>query len=198
MGRATLGTELQLPPTSEHSHLHPHPHSHSARDFYFCRVYYFTELSSCCFFHRKQDVVLFSLLRVHPTQQLTLTLGPNPSLSYFYALTARVLRSPSYHPSHQRNPPLKPCVKDLSKRLLLSKQPYRMARVVRRAASASVRRAPSRAVQRRARKHKVIMESVTQEKKKLQSVVCFPFVGERERERERFIYERGDLSCLDL
>ncbi|KAJ5995821.1 hypothetical protein N7481_002798 [Penicillium waksmanii] len=48
-----------------------------------------------------------------------------------------------------------------------------MARVVRRAASASVRRAPSRAIQRRARKHKVIMESVTQEKKKLQSVICF-------------------------
>ncbi|CAI7642877.1 unnamed protein product [Penicillium manginii] len=48
-----------------------------------------------------------------------------------------------------------------------------MARVVRRAASASVRRAPSRAVQRRARKHKVIMESVTQEKKKLQSVISF-------------------------
>ncbi|KAJ5369607.1 hypothetical protein N7509_014219, partial [Penicillium cosmopolitanum] len=42
-----------------------------------------------------------------------------------------------------------------------------------RAASASVRRAPSRAIQRRARKHKVIMESVTQEKKKLQSVICF-------------------------
>ncbi|KAJ5587927.1 uncharacterized protein N7459_003692 [Penicillium hispanicum] len=48
-----------------------------------------------------------------------------------------------------------------------------MARVVRRAASASVRRAPSRAVQRRARKHKVIMESVTQEKKKLRSVISF-------------------------
>lgn len=46
-----------------------------------------------------------------------------------------------------------------------------MARVVRRAASASARRAPSRAVQRRARKHKVIMESVTQEKKKLRTVV---------------------------
>ncbi|CEJ59078.1 hypothetical protein PMG11_07713 [Penicillium brasilianum] len=48
-----------------------------------------------------------------------------------------------------------------------------MARVVRRAMSASARRAPSRAVQRRARKHKVIMETVTQEKKKLRSVICF-------------------------
>ncbi|KAJ5684803.1 uncharacterized protein N7477_001148, partial [Penicillium maclennaniae] len=48
-----------------------------------------------------------------------------------------------------------------------------MARVVRRAASASARRAPSRAVQRRARKHKVIMESVTQEKKKLRTVISF-------------------------
>jgi hypothetical protein len=36
--------------------------------------------------------------------------------------------------------------------------------------SASARRAPSRAV-RRARKHKVIMETITQEKKKLRSVV---------------------------
>ncbi|KAJ6112617.1 hypothetical protein N7512_007941 [Penicillium capsulatum] len=48
-----------------------------------------------------------------------------------------------------------------------------MARVVRRAASAAARRAPTRAVQRRARKHKVIMESVTREKKKLRSVICF-------------------------
>ncbi|KAJ5138074.1 hypothetical protein N7526_004307 [Penicillium atrosanguineum] len=48
-----------------------------------------------------------------------------------------------------------------------------MARVVRRAASALARRAPSRAVQRRARKHKVIMESVTQEKKKLRTVISF-------------------------
>lgn len=37
--------------------------------------------------------------------------------------------------------------------------------------SASARRAPSRAIQRRARKHKVIMETITQEKKKLRSVV---------------------------
>jgi hypothetical protein len=37
--------------------------------------------------------------------------------------------------------------------------------------SASARRAPTRAVQRRARKHKVIMETITQEKKKLRSVV---------------------------
>ncbi|KAJ5622825.1 hypothetical protein N7490_011430 [Penicillium lividum] len=52
-----------------------------------------------------------------------------------------------------------------------------MARVARRAASVAAWRAPSRAIQRRARKHKVIMESVTQEKKKLRSVVrvslCF-------------------------
>ncbi|KAJ5936970.1 hypothetical protein N7466_003420 [Penicillium verhagenii] len=48
-----------------------------------------------------------------------------------------------------------------------------MARVVRRAASAAAWRAPSRAIERRARKHKVIMESVTQEKKKLRSVICF-------------------------
>ncbi|KAJ5761897.1 uncharacterized protein N7511_005279 [Penicillium nucicola] len=50
-----------------------------------------------------------------------------------------------------------------------------MARVMGRAGSAlaAARRAPSRAVQRRARKHKVIMESVTQEKKKLRSVICF-------------------------
>ncbi|CAG8127022.1 unnamed protein product [Penicillium olsonii] len=48
-----------------------------------------------------------------------------------------------------------------------------MARVMGRAASATARRTPSRAVQRRARRHKVIMESVTQEKKKLRSVICF-------------------------
>ncbi|KAJ5689759.1 hypothetical protein N7462_004151 [Penicillium macrosclerotiorum] len=48
-----------------------------------------------------------------------------------------------------------------------------MARVVRRTASAWARRNPSRAVHRRTRKHKVIMESVTQEKKKLRSVICF-------------------------
>ncbi|KAE8348403.1 hypothetical protein BDV28DRAFT_93023 [Aspergillus coremiiformis] len=47
-----------------------------------------------------------------------------------------------------------------------------MARVFRRPASAFTRRAPSRAAQRTARKHKVIMESITQEKKKLRSVVC--------------------------
>ncbi|KAJ5281933.1 hypothetical protein N7478_007305 [Penicillium angulare] len=46
-----------------------------------------------------------------------------------------------------------------------------MTRVVRRGASAW--RAPSRAMQRRARKHKVIMESMTQEKKKLRSVISF-------------------------
>ncbi|KAI2790433.1 hypothetical protein POX_d05946 [Penicillium oxalicum] len=48
-----------------------------------------------------------------------------------------------------------------------------MARVVRRAATAAVRGAPSRAIKRRARKHKVIMEAITQEKKKLRSVICF-------------------------
>ncbi|KAI9928511.1 hypothetical protein MW887_001725 [Aspergillus wentii] len=49
-----------------------------------------------------------------------------------------------------------------------------MARVFgRRPASALARRAPSRAVQRRSRKHKVVMESVTQEKKKLRSVISF-------------------------
>ncbi|OQE37889.1 hypothetical protein PENCOP_c009G05312 [Penicillium coprophilum] len=48
-----------------------------------------------------------------------------------------------------------------------------MARVIRRAASASVRNGPGRAIQRRAKRHKVIMESVTQEKKKLRSVICF-------------------------
>ncbi|KAF7595740.1 hypothetical protein BBP40_004871 [Aspergillus hancockii] len=48
-----------------------------------------------------------------------------------------------------------------------------MARVFRRPASALVRRAPSKAAQRTARKHKVIMESVTQEKKKLRSVISF-------------------------
>ncbi|KAJ5129223.1 uncharacterized protein N7515_005262 [Penicillium bovifimosum] len=48
-----------------------------------------------------------------------------------------------------------------------------MARVMGRAASALARRSPSRAAQRRARRHKVIMESVTQEKKKLRSVICF-------------------------
>ncbi|KAJ5951431.1 uncharacterized protein N7479_009844 [Penicillium vulpinum] len=48
-----------------------------------------------------------------------------------------------------------------------------MARVIRRAASASARHAPGRVIQRRAKRHKVIMESVTQEKKKLRSVICF-------------------------
>ncbi|CAG8885755.1 unnamed protein product [Penicillium egyptiacum] len=48
-----------------------------------------------------------------------------------------------------------------------------MARVIRRAPSASARHGAGRAVQRRARRHKVIMESVTQEKKKLRSVICF-------------------------
>ncbi|KAJ5808914.1 hypothetical protein N7474_010183 [Penicillium riverlandense] len=47
-----------------------------------------------------------------------------------------------------------------------------MARVLR-GASARARRAPSRAAQRRVRKHKVILESVTQEKRKLLSVISF-------------------------
>ncbi|KAJ5772826.1 hypothetical protein N7457_007722 [Penicillium paradoxum] len=47
-----------------------------------------------------------------------------------------------------------------------------MARVMR-TGSGSARRAPSRVVDRRPRRHKVIMESVTQEKKKLRSVICF-------------------------
>ena len=48
-----------------------------------------------------------------------------------------------------------------------------MARVFRRPVSALARRASSRA----ARRHKVVMESVTQEKKKLRSVVCYCIVG---------------------
>ncbi|KAE8136153.1 hypothetical protein BDV38DRAFT_250078 [Aspergillus pseudotamarii] len=52
-----------------------------------------------------------------------------------------------------------------------------MARVFRRPASALARRASSRAAQRAARKHQVVMESVTQEKKKLRSVVCHCVVG---------------------
>lgn len=51
-----------------------------------------------------------------------------------------------------------------------------MTRVVGRAVSTTARRAPSRAVESRARRHKVIMESVTQEKKKLRSVVCDAFI----------------------
>ncbi|KAJ5549761.1 hypothetical protein N7535_002297 [Penicillium sp. DV-2018c] len=48
-----------------------------------------------------------------------------------------------------------------------------MARVIGKSASALAKRSPSRAAQRRARRHKVILESVTQEKKKLRSVICF-------------------------
>ncbi|KAF5860844.1 hypothetical protein ETB97_000996 [Aspergillus alliaceus] len=48
-----------------------------------------------------------------------------------------------------------------------------MARVFRRPVSALARRAPGRAALRTTRKHKVIMESVTQEKKKLRSVISF-------------------------
>jgi hypothetical protein len=51
--------------------------------------------------------------------------------------------------------------------------------------SASARRVPSRAVQRRARKHKVIMETITQEKKKLRSVV---------RVRESVVYDESYLN----
>lgn len=46
-----------------------------------------------------------------------------------------------------------------------------MTRVVRRAASAQAVRARSRLAKPGVRKHKIIMESVTQEKKKLRSVV---------------------------
>ncbi|RAK93609.1 hypothetical protein BO79DRAFT_186220 [Aspergillus costaricaensis CBS 115574] len=48
-----------------------------------------------------------------------------------------------------------------------------MARVSRRPPSVLARRAPSRIVKRNARKHRVILESVTQEKKKLRSVISF-------------------------
>ncbi|RAH45545.1 DUF2293 domain-containing protein [Aspergillus brunneoviolaceus CBS 621.78] len=48
-----------------------------------------------------------------------------------------------------------------------------MVRVTRRATSVFARRAPSRNVKKTARKHKVILESVTQEKKKLRSVISF-------------------------
>ncbi|KAJ5602150.1 hypothetical protein N7510_011684 [Penicillium lagena] len=47
-----------------------------------------------------------------------------------------------------------------------------MTRVLR-GASAQARRAPSRAAQRKVRKHKVILESVTREKRKLLSVISF-------------------------
>lgn len=50
--------------------------------------------------------------------------------------------------------------------------------------SASARRAPSRAVQRRARQHKVVMETITQEKKKLRSVVR---VGVQSQRVERLL-----------
>lgn len=46
-----------------------------------------------------------------------------------------------------------------------------MARVLR-GPSARARRAPSRAAQRKVRTHKVVLESVTQQKRKLLSVVC--------------------------
>ncbi|GKZ31135.1 hypothetical protein AbraIFM66950_011276 [Aspergillus brasiliensis] len=48
-----------------------------------------------------------------------------------------------------------------------------MARVSRRPPSVLARRAPSRVVKRNARKHRVILESVTREKKKLRSVISF-------------------------
>ncbi|PYH95877.1 hypothetical protein BO71DRAFT_196069 [Aspergillus ellipticus CBS 707.79] len=48
-----------------------------------------------------------------------------------------------------------------------------MARVSRRAASAFARHTPSRAIKRNTRKHKVVLESITQEKKKLRSVISF-------------------------
>ncbi|GFF75783.1 hypothetical protein IFM62136_09157 [Aspergillus lentulus] len=48
-----------------------------------------------------------------------------------------------------------------------------MVRVFRRPASALARRLPSRTTKRTLRKHKVILESITQEKKKLRSVISF-------------------------
>ncbi|PYI04823.1 hypothetical protein BO78DRAFT_319460 [Aspergillus sclerotiicarbonarius CBS 121057] len=48
-----------------------------------------------------------------------------------------------------------------------------MARVSRRPASDLARRAPSRVLKKNARKHRVILESVTQEKRKLRSVISF-------------------------
>ncbi|PWY66133.1 hypothetical protein BO94DRAFT_570270 [Aspergillus sclerotioniger CBS 115572] len=48
-----------------------------------------------------------------------------------------------------------------------------MARVSRRPASVLARRVPSRVLKKTARKHRVILESVTQEKKKLRSVISF-------------------------
>ena len=48
----------------------------------------------------------------------------------------------------------------------------RMTRVRARAPSAQATRARSRVPKPQLRKHKIIMESVTQEKKKLRSVVC--------------------------
>ncbi|RAH81042.1 hypothetical protein BO86DRAFT_105523 [Aspergillus japonicus CBS 114.51] len=48
-----------------------------------------------------------------------------------------------------------------------------MVRVTRRANSVFARHAPSRNVKKTVRKHKVILESVTQEKKKLRSVISF-------------------------
>lgn len=49
-----------------------------------------------------------------------------------------------------------------------------MTRVLRRAASANATRAPGRMARTKCRKHKVIMESITQAKKKLRSVVRYP------------------------
>ncbi|KAL4785077.1 hypothetical protein BJX76DRAFT_356400 [Aspergillus varians] len=48
-----------------------------------------------------------------------------------------------------------------------------MTRIPRRSASVFARRSSSWVVKRKARKHKVILESVTQEKKKLRSVISF-------------------------
>ncbi|KAJ0415540.1 hypothetical protein BJY00DRAFT_255896 [Aspergillus carlsbadensis] len=48
-----------------------------------------------------------------------------------------------------------------------------MTRVIRRTTSVLARRSPSRITKRNSRKHKVILESVTQAKKKLRSVISF-------------------------
>lgn len=48
-----------------------------------------------------------------------------------------------------------------------------MVRVFRRPAAASTGNAYSGIAKRKAQRHKVVMESVTQEKKRLRSVVCY-------------------------
>lgn len=52
-----------------------------------------------------------------------------------------------------------------------------MTRVSQRSVSVFTGRSPNWVAKRKARKHKVILESVTQEKKKLRSVVCHHVAG---------------------